>query len=126
MSTAASSATPASAPVASPAPSASVASPAHIAAPSATPATTTTNNSASSFVVGVWVFYAILYLIIWVVSGIAAFVASLICLGFRGSMSDKIIGVVIAILMGPLYWLYFSLNKDYCVSSYQVNQMQSF
>lgn len=98
-----------------------------IVAPSSTATVTPPpTNGAGSFIVGVWVFYAILYLIIWVVSGIAAFVASLICLGFRGSISDKIIGFVIAFIMGPLYWLYFSLNKDYCVSSYQVNQMQSF
>lgn len=115
------------APVAAPAPAASlnpvVVSP--TVAPVAPVAHAATSGT-GSFIVGVWVFYAILYLIIWVVSGIAAFIASLICLGFRGSMSDKIIGIVIAVLMGPLYWLYFSLNKDYCVSSYQVNQMQSF
>lgn len=88
-----------------------------------TPTGTTTNNS-GSFFSWIWFIFLIIYLIIWFSSGVAAFVASFICLGYQGSTSDKIIGIMIALLFGPLYWLYFSLNKNYCYSGVSVNHQQ--
>jgi len=134
-------ATPAATTTATPA-ATTTATPAATTTTTATPATTSTTSTsngtapqlinkttsaAGNFFVGVWIAYGIMYLIVWIISGISAFVASFICLGFRGTFSDKIIGIIIAILMGPMYWLYFSLNKDYCVSSSsRPVQMQSF
>ena len=86
-----------------------------------TPAST---NSGTSFISWIWLIFLFIYLFIWFSSGIAAFVASFICLGYQGSTSDKIIGIMIALLFGPLYWLYFSLNKNYCYSGVSVNHQQ--
>jgi len=51
---------------------------------------------------------------IWVLLGLAAFFASLICFGYSGSTSEKVIGFLLAIFFGPFYWIYFILNKNYC------------
>ncbi len=83
---------------------------------SSTP-TVVSSSKSSGFFAGIWFLYVFLFVIIWFFSGIAGFVASLICLAYKGSMSDKIIGVLIAFLLGPVYWLYFGLNKSYCLSS---------
>jgi len=83
-----------------------------------------TTNSGTSFFSWIWFIFLIIYLIIWFSSGVAAFVASFICLGYQGSTSDKIVGIMIALLFGPLYWLYFSLNKNYCYSGVSVNHQQ--
>lgn len=63
--------------------------------------------------------YIVFFIIVWLVSGFAAWIASFICLGFNGSISDKLIGILIVFLLGPIYWLYFSLNKTYCTRSTQ-------
>ena len=41
---------------------------------------------------------------------------SLVCFGgaYSGTTSEKAIGVVIAALFGPFYWIYFWVNKSYC------------
>jgi hypothetical protein len=56
----------------------------------------------------------LIFLVIWVLLGIIAFIASIVCFGFSGTIIEKIIGVVIACLFGPFYWLYFYFNKNYC------------
>lgn len=79
------------------------------------PVPLTSNNQASagffSLLFGTYIF---LFIIVWIFSGLAGFIASFICLGFSGSVSDKLIGIFVAFLFGPIYWLYFGLNKDYC------------
>jgi len=66
------------------------------------------------FIGGVLSSYLLIFIVIWVITGLIGFISSLICFGFYGSISDKIIGLIVAFLLGPIYWLYFSLNKDYC------------
>jgi uncharacterized membrane-anchored protein len=53
-------------------------------------------------------------LLIWIVSGIIAFILSIVCFWKTGTPVEKVIGLLIAILMGPFYFLYFLLMKDYC------------
>ncbi len=68
-----------------------------------------TSSGAAALGVGV------IILIIWIALGIFAFWTSLWCAGFRsGTVSEKLIGFVIAFLFGPFYWLYFYFMKDYC------------
>ncbi len=55
-----------------------------------------------------------IFIIIWALLGIAAFIASLVCFGFSGSMVEKILGLLLALFLGPFYWLYFYFNKSYC------------
>lgn len=51
---------------------------------------------------------------LWVLLGIAAFVASLVCFGYSGSIAEKAIGVLLAFFFGPFYWFFFAFNSNYC------------
>ena len=56
--------------------------------------------------------------IIWVFTGLLAFITSLICFAFNGTMSDKFLGLIVALVIGPFYWLYFIFNNTgYCSRS---------
>lgn len=52
--------------------------------------------------------------LIWIIAGIAAFIMSLICFGKSGTTTDHVLGLVLAILFGPIYFLFFIFNKSYC------------
>lgn len=55
------------------------------------------------------------FIIIWSILGVLAFFTSLICFGFRSSSLDqKVLGLLVSLVLGPFYWLYFFFNKDYC------------
>lgn len=59
---------------------------------------------------------AFLLVLFWIVAGISAFVMSLVCFGYRGTSSDKFIGLLMSFIFGPFYWLYYSYNDSYCKS----------
>ena len=59
------------------------------------------------------IFIGILILI-WVIAGVIAFFASLICMFYNGSVTDKTIGFMMSVLFGPFYWLYYIYNANYC------------
>ena len=50
----------------------------------------------------------------WVILGLLAFIYSLYCFGKSGSAVDKILGLVLSIFFGPLYFLYVYFYKSYC------------
>ena len=56
----------------------------------------------------------IIIMILWVIGGLSAFIMSILCFGYNSNPGDNIIGLVIAILVGPFYWIYYSYNKSYC------------
>jgi hypothetical protein len=56
----------------------------------------------------------LVFMIIWVVTGLAAFFASIMCFGRSGTTGEKFLGLLLAFFLGPFYWLYFFLNPDYC------------
>lgn len=51
---------------------------------------------------------------IWVLVGLAAFIASLVCFGRSGTTAQHVIGLVVSVFFGPFYWIYFFVAKDYC------------
>tara|TARA_B100001758_G_scaffold127833_1_gene109915 strand:+ start:385 stop:603 length:219 start_codon:yes stop_codon:yes gene_type:complete len=53
-------------------------------------------------------------LIIILFATIGALIYSLICFGYSGTPMDKILGLVIAYLLGPFYWIYYYWNPTYC------------
>lgn len=61
--------------------------------------------------------FIIIFLWVWLITGLIAFLASIICFGFNGSITDKFLGVVIVLLVGPFYWFYFIFNSNYCTRS---------
>ncbi len=56
----------------------------------------------------------LVFLVVWIILGIIAFIMSIVCFGFSGSMIEKVIGLLLACFFGPFYWLYFYFNKSYC------------
>jgi Mn2+/Fe2+ NRAMP family transporter len=51
---------------------------------------------------------------LWIAAGIVAFIVSLICFGKSGKRIDKVIGLLLAVLFGPFYWIYYMVVKKYC------------
>lgn len=114
-------------PVAQPPTSATVVSP---VAPAVAPATTATvvatttppppptNKKTTTAATG----YAITMIVLsvaWALLGFIAFVWSLVCFSATrsGNTSSKVIGLLIAMILGPFYWVYFLVRKDYCRTS---------
>lgn len=67
-------------------------------------------SSATSFV-----FVFMLVVVIWALLGIAGFIMSLVCLGRSGTVLQHVIGITLAVLFGPFYWLYYMMAGSYCV-----------
>ena len=57
--------------------------------------------------------YIIVGASIWAVTGIFGFIMSLICFGRSGNRAQHVLGVILALLLGPFYWIYFMM-PDYC------------
>ena len=53
-------------------------------------------------------------IILWMILGFIAFIWSLVCFGRSGTTSQHVIGLVIAVLFGPFYWIYKYVVPDYC------------
>lgn len=51
---------------------------------------------------------------VWATFGIVAFVFSLICFGYSGTILEKIVGVLLAIFAGPFYFIYYFASASYC------------
>ena len=71
------------------------------------------DKAALGLVVGVASFW-LLFAFAWAISGLVAFVWSLVCFGRSGSGLDKAIGLLIAMFLGPIFFLYLTFNKPYC------------
>jgi len=56
----------------------------------------------------------IIFCICWSVVGLIAFIYSLVCFGKSGSLGQNILGVVLAVLFGPFYFIYYASSKTYC------------
>lgn len=57
-----------------------------------------------------WVLLAAL----WGLLGVIALIWSLVCFGRSGSSADKVVGLVVALLLGPLFFLFYGFNSGYC------------
>jgi hypothetical protein len=80
---------------------------------------TDTNISALLFVSGPFLIYGFwlgLLVLIWVISGFLAFLASFVCLFYNSSIGDKMAGLILALFAGPFYWLFYIYNSNYCKS----------
>ena len=72
------------------------------------------NNIDKSSTFPILAYFIIIFLWIWIIAGIIAFIASLICFGYYGSMTDKFLGLLLVLVIGPFYWLFFLFNSKYC------------
>lgn len=55
-----------------------------------------------------------LLVLLWAAIGIAAFIMSLLCFGRSGTMAHQIVGLLLAIFVGPFYWIYYFAVGSYC------------
>lgn len=60
------------------------------------------------------VFLATTVFFLWIFLGLAAVIYSLTCTARSGPFKMHVLGIVIAVLLGPFYWVFFAYNKDYC------------
>ena len=51
---------------------------------------------------------------LWIIFGVVGFVLSLVCLGYSGSVGEKILGIIIALVLGPFFFLYYFSDAGYC------------
>jgi hypothetical protein len=72
------------------------------------------NNSASSMIL--YLFFLI-FMSVWIIVTIYAIVKSFICAGKSGTTAEKIIGIFLAIFLGPFYLIYLSSMDGYCKDS---------
>jgi hypothetical protein len=59
-----------------------------------------------------WFWYTVVFF--WVFLGILGFLWSIICFGRSGDLGYKIVGLLLAIFFGPIYFVYFLAVKNYC------------
>ncbi len=52
--------------------------------------------------------------VLWALMGLAAFIYSLVCMGKTPSLPRAILGVLMAVLFGPLYFIYWYFDPEYC------------
>jgi low affinity Fe/Cu permease len=53
-------------------------------------------------------------ILIWALLGLVAFIMSIVCFTRSGSAFEKVMGLILAIFLGPLYFLFFAFSNTYC------------
>jgi hypothetical protein len=62
----------------------------------------------------IFLMFIVIISLIWGIVGFVAFIASIVCLFYNSSTQDKIIGLILGIIAGPFYWIYYIYNLNYC------------
>ena len=55
----------------------------------------------------------IIVIFIWTILGLAGLIWSIICFGKNDKTSLNAIGFLLALFLGPFYWLYYIFNKSH-------------
>jgi hypothetical protein len=82
-----------------------------------TSAATALANAVPALPTGEWNVKTVLifaFAILWFTFGLVGFILSLICFGYSGSTGEKIMGLVIALALGPWFFLYYFSSGSYC------------
>jgi hypothetical protein len=61
--------------------------------------------------------FAILFFIVYVVWGIsiiAAFIQAVVCFSRSHDVVRNMLGLLVATVFGPFYWLYYFMDPGYC------------
>jgi hypothetical protein len=85
-------------------------------APTTTPTTEVVESPKATIFQKMGMGFTLLFVIAWVVGGIAAIIMSLVCFGFSGTTTEKVLGLLLAFFLGPLYFIFYAVNKNYCRS----------
>jgi hypothetical protein len=54
------------------------------------------------------------FILAWILAGLAGFVMSILCFGRSGSVGQHIAGFLLAAFFGPFYWIFYGVSPDYC------------
>jgi hypothetical protein len=60
------------------------------------------------------VIVVILLLILWLVGGLSGLIMSFVCLGYSGNPGQHLGGILLALFLGPFYWLLYAFSPGYC------------
>jgi len=55
-----------------------------------------------------------LFAFVWTTIGLIAFVWSIYCFGKKGTIFQKILGILMAMFLGPLFFFYYRYSPTYC------------
>jgi hypothetical protein len=55
-----------------------------------------------------------LFTFVWVMVGLIAFLWSIYCFGKSGTIFQKIVGIAMAMFIGPLFFFYYRYSPTYC------------
>jgi len=55
-----------------------------------------------------------LFIFVWATMGLIAFVWSIYCFGKKGTIFQKIFGILMAMFFGPLFFFYYRYSPTYC------------
>jgi len=72
------------------------------------------DTSKASKDIPIYIIFILIILLIWWIAGMIGFIMSIVCCFYNSSTSDKFLGIIVAWIMGPFYWLYFIYNSSYC------------
>ena len=56
----------------------------------------------------------VIFIFAWAAIGLAAFIWSLVCFKKSGTIEQKIIGLLMAVFIGPLFFIYYKYSPTYC------------
>jgi len=71
-----------------------------------------------------WYWFWLIFFIFWVILGFFGYLMALVCVGNRGTNGEKILGLLIAIFLGPFYWLYYVFSSTYCTAVQYAGKMK--
>lgn len=74
--------------------------------------------------ISIFLIFVFIILLIWWVAGLIGFLMSIVCCFFNGSTAEKFLGILMAWVLGPFYWLYFIYNSSYCTRFNQYPPVQ--
>jgi|LakMenE22Apr09ns_1017241.scaffolds.fasta_scaffold00042_5 hypothetical protein len=60
------------------------------------------------------VIFIFIIMLIWWFVGFIGYLMSIVCWFYNGSTTDKALGCLVACIAGPIYWLFFIYNSNYC------------
>lgn len=60
------------------------------------------------------VVFLMIFILLWILAGVAAFITSIVCFGKSGTTAQHVVGLLLAFFFGPFYWIYYAVARDYC------------
>lgn len=59
-------------------------------------------------------YFVFVFTLLWFITGLLGWLMSIYCFKYNKTKIENVVGVLIAILLGPFYWLYYIYMQNYC------------